>query len=49
MDYSSSVIVISFDTIPADSLQNLFYTPIFLFQMPSFFDKGRFLLELCIK
>jgi hypothetical protein len=30
------------DNIPPDSLQNLFYTPIFLFQMTSFFDKGRF-------
>jgi hypothetical protein len=32
-----------FDTIPADSLKiYLFYTLIFLFQMPSSFDKGRF-------
>jgi hypothetical protein len=30
-----------FDTILAGSF-NLFYTPIFLFQMPSSFDKGRF-------
>jgi hypothetical protein len=39
---SSSFIVISFDTIPADSLQHLFYTPIFLFQMPSFLIKVYF-------
>jgi hypothetical protein len=29
--------------------KNLFYTPIFLFQMPFSFDKGRFWLGLCIK
>jgi hypothetical protein len=32
-----------FDTILADSLKIYFiHTPIFLFQMPSSFDKGRF-------
>jgi hypothetical protein len=32
-----------FDTIPAESLNIYFIlTPIFLFQMPSSFDKGRF-------
>jgi hypothetical protein len=29
--------------------KNLFYTPIFLFEMPSSFDKGRVWLELGIK
>jgi hypothetical protein len=46
--YSSSFIVIFFDTIPADSL-NIFYTPILLFQVLSSFYKGRFWLELFIK
>jgi hypothetical protein len=41
-DVVQALLSFFFDTIPADSFKNLFYTPIFLFQMPSSFDKGRF-------
>jgi hypothetical protein len=41
-DVVQALLSFFFDTIPADSLKNLFYSPIFFFQMPSSFDKGRF-------